>query len=122
MDKHYELLGSIMRVICTAVLSRGSQNEQTLDQGRIFLLDNRLAILAVLKKSAGIGAGAGSAEQSIGDLAESYMLLMSVTGFLEVSVAIAQFATPSMTDTSLIIVRGFNPEAAVNIESIHIKC
>lgn len=91
VDKHYELLGSIMRVICTAVLSRGSQNEQTLDQGRIFLLDNRLSILAVLKKSAGIGARAGSSEQSIDDLAESYMLLMSVTGFLEVSITVTNY-------------------------------
>jgi nuclear pore complex protein Nup205 len=85
MDKHYELLASLMRVICAVVLSRGSQNEQTLDHGRAFLLENRLSVLAVLKKSAGIGTGSDSPRQSIDELAESYMLLMSVTGFLDVS-------------------------------------
>jgi nuclear pore complex protein Nup205 len=74
-----------MRVICAVVLSRGSQNEQTLDQGRKFLIENRLSILAVLKKSAGIGTGAGISGQNINELAESYMVLMSVTGFLDVS-------------------------------------
>ena len=37
IDKHYRLLAAIMRVICAAVLSRGSQNEQSLEQGRKFL-------------------------------------------------------------------------------------
>ena len=74
-----------MRVICAAVLSRGSQNEQTLEQGRHFLSDNRLSILAVLKKSAGISAMADKSADIISQLAESYMLLMSLTGFLEVS-------------------------------------
>jgi nuclear pore complex protein Nup205 len=73
-----------MRVICAAVLSRGSQNQQTLEQGRRFLSENRLSILAVLKKSAGLGNISGISEQSIDDLAESFMLLMSVTGFLDV--------------------------------------
>jgi len=82
IEKHYGLLASLMRVICAVVLSRGSQNQQTLDQGRKFLTENRLSILAVLKKSAGIGTGAGISE-SVDELAESYMLLMSVSGFLD---------------------------------------
>lgn len=72
-----------MRLICAVVLSRGAQNEPTLDHGRTFLLENRLSVLSVLKKSAGIGTD--GSRQSIYDLAESYMLLMSVTGFLDVS-------------------------------------
>jgi nuclear pore complex protein Nup205 len=75
-----------MRIICAAVLSRGSQHQQTLEQGRRFLTENRLPILSVLKKSAGLGTGIDmSQQQSIEELAESFMLLMSVTGFLEVS-------------------------------------
>jgi nuclear pore complex protein Nup205 len=74
-----------MRVICTVILSRGPQNEQTLEQGRRFLADNRLSTLAVLKKSAGLGIGADGSTKSIDELADSYMLLMSVTGFLDVS-------------------------------------
>jgi nuclear pore complex protein Nup205 len=72
-----------MRVICAAVLSRGSQNQQTLEQGRKFLSENRLSILAVLKKSAGLGNTSGMSQQSIDDLADSFTLLMSVTEFLE---------------------------------------
>jgi nuclear pore complex protein Nup205 len=90
IEKHYQLLAALMRVICAVLLSRGSQNEQTLDQGRIFLNENRLSILAVLKKSAGIGAGAGISEPSVDELAESYMLLMSVSGFLDVSHSLSQ--------------------------------
>ncbi|RDW88663.1 hypothetical protein BP6252_00695 [Coleophoma cylindrospora] len=81
VSKHYDLLVAIMRVICTAVLSRGSQNEQTLDQGRRFLSDNRLSILTVFKRSAGLGSG--GAEESVDELADSFMLLISATGFLE---------------------------------------
>lgn len=73
-----------MRLVCAAVLSRGSQNQQTLEQGRKFLTENRLSILALFKKSAGIGTGPGGSRQSIDELAESYMLLMSVTGYLDV--------------------------------------
>ena len=73
-----------MRVICAAVLSRGSQNEHTLEQGRKFLMENRLSIMVVLKKSAGLGGGQTDTP-NLDELAESYMLLMTVTGFLEVS-------------------------------------
>jgi nuclear pore complex protein Nup205 len=85
VGKHYRLLAAIMRLICATVLSRGPQNEQTLEQGRTFLSENRLSILAVLKKSAGLGSGAELPEPSIDELAESFMLLISVTGFLDVS-------------------------------------
>jgi nuclear pore complex protein Nup205 len=83
VNKHYRLLAAVMRVICAAVLSRGSQNQQTLEQGRRFLAENRLSILAVLKKSAGLGNISGISQQGIDDLADSFTLLMSVTGFLE---------------------------------------
>ncbi|PVH73843.1 hypothetical protein DL98DRAFT_430549 [Cadophora sp. DSE1049] len=84
VDKHYKLLAAMMRILCAAVLSRGSQNQQTIDQGRKFLSDNRLTVLSVLKKSAGLGGPTGSSDQSIDELAKSYMLLISVTDFLDV--------------------------------------
>lgn len=71
-----------MRLICACILSRGSQNQQTLESGRRFLTENRLSIMAVLKKSAGLGGGMADVE-SVAELAESYVLLMTVTGFLE---------------------------------------
>jgi nuclear pore complex protein Nup205 len=85
VNKHYQLLIAVMRVICAAVLSRGYQNQQTLEQGRKFLSENRLSILAVLKKSAGLGNASGTSQQSFDDLSSSFMLLMSMTGFLDVS-------------------------------------
>lgn len=84
VTKHYNLLTAVMRIICATVLSRGSQNQQTLDQGRRFLADNRLTILAILKKSAGLGLNS-KPDESIQDLADIFMLLMSMTGFVEVS-------------------------------------
>ncbi|TVY84878.1 Nucleoporin [Lachnellula suecica] len=82
VSKHYNLLTAITRVVCAALLSRGAQNEQTLEQGRRFLSENRLSILAVLKKSAGLVTGVVVSEQ-IEDLADSFMLLVTFTGFLE---------------------------------------
>lgn len=86
ISKHYKLLTAVMRVISAAVLSRGSQNQQTLEQGRKFLSDNRLSILAVLKKSAGLSVVNHKPDESVQDLADVFMLLMSVTGFVEVGV------------------------------------
>lgn len=88
ITKHYNLLTAVMRIICATVLSRGSQNQQTIEQGRRFLSENRLSILAVLKKSAGLGDTHKVPDQSIQDLADAFMLLISVTGFLDVSILI----------------------------------
>lgn len=84
--KLYELLVAIARVICAVVLSRGPQNEQTLEQARRFLAENRLSVLAVLKKSAGLGVSTHGSMKSTEELADSYTLLMSVTGFIDVSI------------------------------------
>lgn len=86
IKKHYDLLTALMRVIITVILSRGPQNEQTLEQGRKFLSENRLSILGVLKRSAGLGVGPDAPEQSIEELADSFVMLISVTGFIDVSI------------------------------------
>lgn len=74
-----------MKVITSAVLSRGSQNEHTIEQGRKFLSENRSSILAVFKRSAGLATGTEVSEQSVNELADSFILLISVTAFLDVS-------------------------------------
>ncbi|KAI6709507.1 hypothetical protein JHW43_007958 [Diplocarpon mali] len=83
VNKHYNLLAAVVRILCTNILSRGSQNQQTIELGRRFLSENRLSILAALKKYAGLGAGAGASDQGIDDLAETYMLLISVADFID---------------------------------------
>jgi len=83
---HFALLLAIMRVINAAVVSRGEQNEQTLNLGRRFLAENRLSVLTVFKRSMNIGVnGAISSDGLVDDLAESYMLLITLTGFINVS-------------------------------------
>ncbi len=83
---HFSLLLAVMRVINAAVVSRGEQNEQTLTLGRRFLAENRLSILTVFKRSMNIGVnGAISSDELVDDLAESYILLITLTGFINVS-------------------------------------
>ncbi len=55
-----------------------------MNQGRRFLAENRLSVLAVLKKAEGLGSS-GASDQSIIELADSFLLLVSQTEFLEVS-------------------------------------
>lgn len=56
-----------------------------MELGRRFLLEHRLSILAVLKKSAGLEGSVQVSDESIDDLAETYMLLISTTDFIDVS-------------------------------------
>jgi nuclear pore complex protein Nup205 len=83
---HFALLLAVMRVINATVVSRGEQNEQTLTLGRRFLAENRLSVMTVFKRSMNIGVnGAISFDGLVDDLAESYMLLITLTGFINVS-------------------------------------
>ncbi len=87
VGKHYDLLSAIVRIICAVIISRGSQNQQTIELGHRFLSENRLSILAVLKKSAGLGSLVGASAHSVDGLAECYMLLISITGFIDVNLS-----------------------------------
>lgn len=82
---HYALLLAAMRVINAAVVSRGEQNEQTLTLGRRFLAENRLSVLTVFKRSMNIGAPAAVSNELVDELAASYVLLIALTGFINVS-------------------------------------
>jgi nuclear pore complex protein Nup205 len=82
---HYALLLSVMRVINAAVVSRGEQNEQTLTLARRFLSENRLSVLTVFKRSVNIVTSDPVPHELVDELAESYMLLISLTGFIDVS-------------------------------------
>ncbi|KAI8634757.1 nucleoporin Nup186/Nup192/Nup205 [Xylariaceae sp. FL1651] len=85
LEKHYLLLVKIARIVGVAIISRGSHNVL---QGRRFLTDHRMLVTHVLKRSAGIGAGAGKMDpilaERIGELAEAFMVIITATGFLEV--------------------------------------
>ena len=85
LSKYYKLLVSIVRIVTCIVLSRGSQNEQTKDQARSFLIENRATIVAVFKRQAKIGSTMPvDASADVNELVELFTLLISMTDFLEV--------------------------------------
>lgn len=101
VEMHYELLLAIMRVINSAILSRGEQNEQTLAEGRKFLSENRLSVLTVFKRSVNIGTTDGIVSpEVVNDLAESYMLLITLTGFINVSTSLTTVCANTDIDSS----------------------
>lgn len=67
------------------VLSRGPQNEQTLDQARSFLVENRPLVVAMFKRQAKVGAVTfESMGVGVEELVELFVLLITITGFLDV--------------------------------------
>ncbi|KAI0902476.1 nucleoporin Nup186/Nup192/Nup205 [Annulohypoxylon nitens] len=84
MERHYDLLVKVARIIGAAIVSRGSHN---VVQGRRFLTEHRMLVMHVLKRSAGIGAGTGKTDtllyERVSDLAEAFMVVITATGFLE---------------------------------------
>lgn len=95
LEKHYELLAKMTHIIAAAIVCRGASY---IGQGQKFLTDHRMLVTHTLKRSAGIGAveaggdgGRAGAESGalahwVEELVEGFMLLITATGFLEVSV------------------------------------
>lgn len=85
----------MIRVLAAVLVSRGPQNQQTIEQTKQFLAENRTLVVSVFKRQAGIGIGAAtSVSRSIGDdnmstvvdeLVELFVLLMTRTEFIDVS-------------------------------------
>lgn len=88
LDKYYSLILSITRVISSVVLSRGPQNEQTLGQARSFLIESRPLVVAIFKLQAKVGAVTfESMGVNVDEIAELFVLLLTVTEFLDVSIS-----------------------------------
>ncbi|KAL9603047.1 MAG: hypothetical protein Q9219_001411 [cf. Caloplaca sp. 3 TL-2023] len=85
LAKFYELLRSVLRVIAAVVMSRGSQNQQTIDQAKLFLSENRALIVAVFKRQARVGSASETSMIDVEELVELFVLLMAMTGFVDVS-------------------------------------
>ena len=85
LAKYYRLLLSIARVITSVVLSRGPQNEQTIDSAKLFLTQNRPLVVSLFKRQARIGGVSfDDAGVDIDELVELFVLLIAMTGFLDV--------------------------------------
>lgn len=88
LAKYYRLLLSIARVITCVVLSRGSQNEQSIESAKVFLTENRPLVVSMFKRKARIGGVSfDDAGVDIEELVELFMLLIWMTGFLDVGCA-----------------------------------
>ncbi|KAL4920463.1 hypothetical protein BDW62DRAFT_208968 [Aspergillus aurantiobrunneus] len=84
LRKYYDLLDSVLRVIVTATFSRGLQNEQMIEQTRLFLTENRQSMVGIFKRFAKIGgAGAADHHDALSSIAKSYTALVAATDFLE---------------------------------------
>ncbi|KAJ0425429.1 hypothetical protein BJY00DRAFT_298514 [Aspergillus carlsbadensis] len=84
LRKYYGLLDSVLRVIVTAVFSRGLHNEQMIDQTRSFLTENRQSMVGIFKRFAKIGgAAAPEHHEALTNIAKSYTALVAATDFLE---------------------------------------
>lgn len=85
IKKLFELLLAFMRVINCCVISRGSQNEQTMALARKFISDNRLNIMTIFKRSEMGTPNNTEIDECVDELAEAYTLLITISGFIDVS-------------------------------------
>lgn len=86
LAKYYRLLLSIARIITSVVLTRGPQNEQTVENAKTFLTENRPLVVATFKRQARVGGVSfDDAGVDIEELVELFMLLIAMTDFLNVS-------------------------------------
>lgn len=85
LRKYYDLLLSVIRVIVSAVFSRGVHNEQIKEQARVFIAENRSCMVGIFKRFAKIG-GSGKSEhhEALCELVKSFMALVTATDYLEV--------------------------------------
>lgn len=84
MAKYYELLLAVLKVVAAVVLSQGPQNDQTISQARHFLEEYRSSIVAIFKRCAGIGNASNSNRDVLEALVDSFTVLISAAGFLDV--------------------------------------
>ncbi len=75
---------SVLRVINTAVLSRGDQSDSTITVARQFLQENRQCIVTIFKRNVKLKGPRTASSSDMDDLVDNFTLLMFITGFLEV--------------------------------------
>ena len=115
LQRYFNLMLSVLRVINSAVLSRGPQNDQTVFQAREFLKENRNSMVSIFKRSVKVG-GLQDIGADLGELVDCFTLLVSATGFLEVSVN-GHFILGTWTDASQYEEKANSQKAAPNVFS-----
>jgi nuclear pore complex protein Nup205 len=90
LNRFYELLLAVLKIINAIVVSKGEQHAQTIGQARAFLEENRPTVVSIFKRNAKIGGYESSTAENVERLVEALVVLMAVTDFVEVS-SIAEF-------------------------------
>ena len=90
LRRFYELVVNVLQVVVTILLSSGLQNRQAMGLVRAFLAQNRPLMVGVFKRQARVvayekAAAEAEAEGPLKAAAELYVLLITMTGFLEVN-------------------------------------
>jgi nuclear pore complex protein Nup205 len=86
LQKYYELLSSVLRLLVSVFLSRGQQNQQSQYQMRAFLKENRLNMVGAFKRYRGIGGKVTpTSRAALEDVVKSYISLMAMADFVQVS-------------------------------------
>jgi nuclear pore complex protein Nup205 len=87
LRKYYDLLLSVIRVIVSAVFSRGIHNEQIKGQTRTFMAENRPCMVGIFKRFARIGDTKADHQEALCELVKAFMVLVTATDFLDVSLS-----------------------------------
>ncbi|KAJ6144854.1 hypothetical protein N7470_008749 [Penicillium chermesinum] len=84
LRRYYVLLLSVIRVIVSAVFSRGIHNEQIKAQTLSFIAENRTCMVGIFKRFAKIGGSAAADQQeTLCELVKSFMALVTASGFVD---------------------------------------
>jgi hypothetical protein len=85
LQKYYELLSSVLRLLVSVFLSRGQQNQQSQHQIRQFLDENRSNMVGAFKGNRGLGRGLPSQSHAVlEDVIRSYTVLMFMVDYVQV--------------------------------------
>ncbi|CAG8429751.1 unnamed protein product [Penicillium salamii] len=83
LQRYYDLLLSILRLVVYAVFSRGIDNEQIQEQTRAFLAANRPCMVGIFKRSANIGNTSSAHQATLHELVKAFITLVAATDFME---------------------------------------
>ncbi|KAL9079960.1 MAG: hypothetical protein Q9157_001207 [Trypethelium eluteriae] len=89
LKSYFDLMLAIIKIVNAVILVNGPQHAQGMHQARQFLKEYRGVIVAVFKRNANIGGYLPQKTIDLNALVDNFTVLMSATGFLEVSITAA---------------------------------
>jgi nuclear pore complex protein Nup205 len=83
--KYFDLLLAVLRIINATILSVGPENDTMITQALEFLSYSRTTMVAIFKRYAKVGGLQVGTDYDLAPLVDAFTLLVSLTGFLNVS-------------------------------------